>query len=250
MESVESGQKGRIHAFDVIRGFSVISMVLFHFCYDLKFIAGLRLGFFASPFIDVWRAIISWTFVFIAGCMFSYSRNNFKRSLKYLAVALLIFVITTLARVDIPINFGIIFCMGACTLTCFVLDRVGVHVKGNLISIIMAICFLLCLHVPSGYFGNFGLALRLPHQLYDCGWLSWAGFPSPTFSSGDYYPLIPFVFLYLSGAAFSACHHDAGYATWFEKLHCSPLEFVGRHALAIYIFHQPVLLLLTMLFIQ
>lgn len=247
MELEAPGRQNRIHAFDLIRGFSVISMVLFHFCYDLKFIVGMNLGFFRPPFVDVWRATISWTFVFVAGCMFSYSRNNFRRSMKYLAVALLIFVVTSLARVDVPINFGIIFCMGACTFVCFVLDRAGVRLRGIALAAVLALCFLMCLHVPSGYLGNFGAYLRLPRQLYDCGWLSWAGFPGPSFSSGDYYPVIPFVFLYLSGASYSAARRKDGYASWFMDLHCRPLELVGRHALAVYILHQPVLLLLSML---
>ena len=59
----------RVHVYDVVRGFSVISMVLFHLCYDLKFILGMDLGWFAPPFQDIWRASIAWVFVFVAGGM-------------------------------------------------------------------------------------------------------------------------------------------------------------------------------------
>ena len=41
--NVGAASRGRIGVFDLVRGFSVISMVLFHLCYDLKFIAGAQL---------------------------------------------------------------------------------------------------------------------------------------------------------------------------------------------------------------
>ena len=111
-DTTETVVRNRVHAFDLIRGFSVISMVLFHYCYDLRFLAGVPLEFFVSPFIDIWRASISWTFVFVAGSMYSYSHNNLRRAGKYLLVALLIFVVTSIARVDIPINFALSFAWG------------------------------------------------------------------------------------------------------------------------------------------
>ena len=88
-DTAETVVRDRVHAFDLIRGFSVISMVLFHYCYDLRFLAGEPLNFFVSPFIDIWRASISWTFVFVAGSMYSFSHNNLRRAGKYLLVALL-----------------------------------------------------------------------------------------------------------------------------------------------------------------
>ena len=84
------GQRRRIGIFDAVRGFSVISMVLFHLCYDLRFLAGVGLPWFASPLQDIWRASISWTFLFVAGCMCTLSRSNLRRGLTYGAVALAI----------------------------------------------------------------------------------------------------------------------------------------------------------------
>lgn len=247
-DATESAVLDRVHAFDLIRGFSVISMVLFHYCYDLRFLAGVRLDFFAPPFVDIWRASISWTFVFVAGSMYSYSHDNLRRAGKYLFVALLIFVATSVARVDIPINFGIIFCMGACTLTTYILDRLRILPKGIFGAVVLALLFLSSLHVPQGYLSLLGQRVFLPRGLYDCGWLSWAGFPGPSFSSGDYYPLIPYVFLYLSANSLTTHVKKSGFPVWFSKLKGATLECVGRHALPIYLLHQPVLLLLSLPF--
>lgn len=247
-DTAETVVRDRVHAFDLIRGFSVISMVLFHYCYDLRFLAGEPLNFFVSPFIDIWRASISWTFVFVAGSMYSFSHNNLRRAGKYLLVALLIFVATSIAQVDVPINFGIIFCMGACTLTAFFLDKLRVLPRGIVASVLLLLLFLSSLHIPQGYVSLFGLRAFLPQQLYDCGRLSWAGFPGPFFSSGDYYPLLPYVFLYLSANSLTSHAKQTGFPGWFVKIKGAPLEFVGRHALPIYLLHQPVLLLLSIPF--
>ncbi|MBF4808134.1 MAG: DUF1624 domain-containing protein, partial [Lancefieldella rimae] len=44
--------EGRIEFFDIWRGLVIVSMVLFHFVYDLVYLSGMHLSWFASPFID------------------------------------------------------------------------------------------------------------------------------------------------------------------------------------------------------
>lgn len=42
----------RIEAFDVIRGFSLVSMIAFHASYDLVSLYGVSLTWFVFPYID------------------------------------------------------------------------------------------------------------------------------------------------------------------------------------------------------
>ncbi len=238
-------QGSRVHIFDAARGFSVVSMVLFHYCYDLKFISGVPLEWFAPPLQDIWRASISWAFLFIAGCMCAHSRGNLRRGGIYMAFALLIFVVTTIAAVDVPISFGIIFCMAACTLLEWVLEKMRLSPNGYAAAVILFVVFLLLLGVPQGRVGVAGLSVAVPRALYGSDYLSWLGFPGPTFASGDYYPLIPYFFMYLTGTACGRHWKQLGYPTWAYGKICRPLEFIGRHALEVYVLHQPLLLLLT-----
>lgn len=240
----ESGT--RVHIFDVARGFSVISMVLFHFCYDLRYLANLPIAWFAPPFQDIWRCSISWAFVFIAGCMFAWSRNNLRRSLRYLVVAALVFIVTTLVAVDTPINFGIIYCMGACTLATWLLDTLGFRPSGPLAAVALSLFFLFFLNISYGTIGIGPMDIRVPVALYSTPYLSWLGLPGPGFSSGDYYPLLPYLFLYLAGSAMGRHWRTNGAPQAFYDITCPPLETVGQHALPIYVLHQPVLLLLTL----
>ena len=234
--------RDRLHLFDALRGFSIISMVAFHLCYDLKFLAGLSMDWFAPPLQDVWRASISWTFLFIAGIMCSLSKSNLKRALRYGALALAIYVVTLIAAVDYPISFGIIYCMAACTFVSWLICRLGIRPKGPIACAALFICFLLLLGVPYGYVGIGPCVVRLPMEWYSTPWLSWLGLPGPTFVSGDYYPLIPNLFLFLSGSALGWWWADVGFPEACSKIRCAPLEFVGRHPLEIYVAHQPILL--------
>ena len=222
-----------------------MSMVLFHLCYDLRFLAGANLDWFAPPLQDIWRASISWTFLFIAGCMCTLSRNNLKRGLSYGGVAFAIYAVTLLARVDVPISFGIIYCMSACTLVAYLLERLGCLPAGPLAACILFLCFIFFLGLSSGSVGIGDFSLRLPHSIYQVHGFAWLGIPGPGFSSGDYYPLVPFVFMYLVGASMGGWFKRRGYPMWARQASVPLLNFVGRHALLVYAIHQPVLLLLT-----
>lgn len=234
---------GRVRFFDAVRGFSVVSMVLFHLCYDLVFIEGVSVAWFAPPAQDVWRASISWTFLFVSGWMCSFSHNNLVRSLRYLAVALGIFAVTSVAAVDDPISFGIIFCIGAATLIDALLERVHGEPRGLACAAVLFVAFVLTLDVPVGEVGIGPWEISLPASWYAGPGLAWLGLPGPGFVSGDYYPLVPFALMYGAGVAVGRWFAARGYPRWFLAARCAPLEWVGRHALPIYVVHQPLLLL-------
>lgn len=234
---------GRVPLFDVVRGFSVASMVGFHACYDAVFLFGQQLPWFAPPFVGIWRASIAWTFLAVAGWMCSFSRNNLARAGRYLAVAAAIYVATSLAAVDDPINFGIIFCMGASTLVDALLEKGGIEPRGRVCAAVLVLCFLLCLSVPAGSLGGPFFSVPLPEALYRSPALAWLGFPGPGFVSGDYYPLLPFSLMYGAGIALGRWFKGAGYPPWVLRIRCRPLQWLGRHALAVYVIHQPLLLL-------
>ena len=254
LAATESSQspaaRPRLRALDALRGFSVISMVLFHAAYDIASVYQAGFAWFRPPLQDIWRCSISWTFLLIAGVMCNFSRDNFKRAGRYLAVAALVFVVTSVAQVDVPISFGIIFCMGASTLTYACLAALGLTGKEGggapaadlLCAGALFLAFLLCLQVPQGVVGLGPWQVALPRAPYESGLLDWAGFPSPLFASGDYYPVIPYTLLFLAGARVGcALLRHEGACAWLSSHGCSPLEWIGRHALWIYVLHQPVL---------
>ena len=66
----------------------------------------------------------------------------------------------------------------------------------------------------------------------------------PRFVSGDYYPIIPFFFMYLAGyfAAHIAQGIDKTIPSWAYANPIPALASLGRHALPFYLLHQPIIL--------
>lgn len=212
-------------------------MVLFHACYDLAYIyaapvsrLGIDMSWFLNPVAqDLWRQSICCTFIFLAGWMTSFSRNNFKRAAVYAIAALVIYIATSVAGVDAAVNFGILYCMAASTFLFALIDRVALDIPSALVAACSFVLFIL-LH-------------DIPKKRYALPYLSWLGFPDPGFSSGDYYPLIPWFFLYMmAGCLAKWFKARRSYPSWMEKDFLPPLTWIGRHSLAIYLLHQPLLI--------
>lgn len=235
-------ERRRIHAFDIARGTAVVSMIAFHTVYDLVCYEGFEAPWFWSWPGDVWRASISWTFLLLAGRMFSISHDNWRRAGCYALAAALIFVVTLVVAVDVPISFGIIYCMAASTALYALLAKTGVDFGHPAFIVGCALAFLLCLEVPHGRIGIGAVSVALPRELYATPWLSWLGFPGPTFASGDYYPLLPYALLYGVGVGWGHAVSSKNAPEWFLRVRCAPLEFLGRHSLVIYVFHQVAIL--------
>ena len=218
----------------MLRGFTIVSMVLFHAAYDAAYLYGFDMPWFQGAlFQDIWRASISWTFLALAGWMTTLTRSNFRRAALYGVAALVVWVATSVASVDTAVSFGILFCMAASTLV-FAVARPVLERMNPLVGTLVFLALFL-------------VTLDVPHHLYPVGGIAWLGFPGSGFSSGDYYPIIPFTFMYLSGAMAARAHAKyAGgeYPSWMYIDACPPLSAIGRMSLPIYLLHQPLLLVI------
>ena len=226
----------RVRGFDVLRGTTAVSMMLFHTMYDLVYLYGFRIAWFENVLVqNVWRYSISCTFLFLAGWMFGFSKSNLKRGAKYALVAFAVFIATSIAQVDIPISFGIIYCMAASTLLMYGLSKLPVRAHPIIGCILCLLLFI--------------ATYQLPRSTYPIEHFAWLGIPSHTFMSGDYYPLLPYFFIYalgyLSKKTFDVRSNDYDRAPF--TFTCAPLETIGRHSLEVYIVHQPLILLLLSL---
>lgn len=234
MGSNQATQRRRIAFFDMLRGFTIISMVLFHAAYDAAYIYGFDMPWFQGTlFQDIWRASISWAFLALAGWMTSCSRNNLKRAAVYGSAALVVWAATTVAALDTPVSFGILFCMAASTAIYAVLNPLLKRLHPAIPCAVALILFLLTLDVP--------------HRLYQVEGLAWLGFPDAGFTSGDYYPIVPFTFMYLAGAYASQLFsriRPEGYPAWMYVDAVPALSRIGKLSLPIYLIHQPLLIVI------
>ena len=75
--------------------------------------------------------------------------------------------------------------------------------------------------------------------------MTFLGFPDPEFFSGDYFPLFPWIFLYLTGYFLYGMFMKFPEVKNALRIHL-PVPFLvtaGRHSLLLYLLHQPLLML-------
>ena len=238
---------------DTIRGVCILGMILFHILYDVKNMWGIPTPWNDGPMAYALRAVNRWGFVLVSGFCWGMSRSHVKRGAFLLGCGLLITVITYLAMPSQLIVYGILWFMGLATLCLHLLRELWRRLPGRpafpapagfLVSLFL---FFLSDQVPRGALGFESLRLwELPAGLYQFPGLAMLGLPGPAFHSTDYFPLLPWFFLY-----------SAGYFLWrlagpcqplMDKLRpgFAPLSFLGRHSLLIYLLHQPLIMVIFM----
>ena len=89
--------------------------------------------------------------------------------------------------------------------------------------------------------GKFAAVLPLPAVLYKTNLLFPLGMYSETFYSADYFPILPWIFVFLFGTYLGRLAKAGKFPAFTYKSRVPFLSFIGKHALWIYILHQPVI---------
>lgn len=232
----------RYRLVDTIRGICVISMVMYHLMYDVVYIMGIDVPWYRAIPGHIWQQSICRTFIFIAGMSFCMSRSTLRRGIIISICGAIVSAVTILAGEDLAIRFGILTFIGAAYLIMTLLRPLieKAHPAAGLTVSLGLFAVTRC--VPWGGIGfDEKVLMRLPEALYSRPGAAFFGFRSPSFSSSDYFPLIPWIFMFSAGYFFWRLIKDRKYIDRITSFGLRPLEWIGRHAIVIYMLHQPVL---------
>lgn len=231
----------RVCLLDELRGLAVLLMIFYHGAYDAVYIFRFTgSGWFTSAPMDFLQRYIAVSFILIAGIMGRYSRSNFRRGVKTFLCGLLVTAVTLLVMPSERILFGILHFLGAAMMLlglCEPLLRKIPAAAGVLLS---AVLYLATDSIGQGWIGLGPLRLELPRALYDAGFLFPLGLHPLIFASADYYPLLPWIFLFLAGYWLGEAFYQRRMPDFCYREHLPALGWIGRHALIIYLVHQPV----------
>ena len=240
-----SGEGKRPHygLLDTVRGVCILSMVAYHGMYDLVDIFGLPSAWYTGLPGYIWQQSICWTFILLSGMCWQLSRRHVKRGLLLVGCGAAITLITWLVMPSQRILYGVLNLLGLSALLLIPLDKVFRKIPAWAGLVGALLLFALTKNVSRGSLGFEGLVLcQLPRWLYATDLLAVVGFPSPSFWSTDYFPLLPWFFLFCAGYFLWSLLDKSPRAKELLRPGLRPLSFLGRHSLAIYLIHQPALM--------
>lgn len=240
----------RLHLLDELRGLNLINMSLYHFLWNLVYIAGINLPWYLGRGAHIWQQSICWTFILLSGFCWPFGKHPLKRGLTVFLSGGLVTAVTLIVVPEDRIIFGVLTLIGSCMLLMIPLNMLLEKVKNPaavvLLTALSGFLFLLFLRVTDN---------RTLSGALGRGWIStYLGFPAPGFFSTDYFPLLPWFFLFLTGymlhricLGFNFGKTELLKAAVWRKNPLPWAAFIGRHSLLIYLLHQPVLYSITLI---
>ena len=216
----------RFDVLDVWRTLAIVLMVAYHFLYDLYIFGVISANQLFSAPLNVLERFICCSFILLAGASARFSRNNLRHGLVVLGAGLVVEIGAAVAGQTI--RFGVLMLLGSSMVLWHFLGKGLQKLPGWSVAAGSGVLFF----AARWWTGR--TAVSVP-------WLYPLGFTAPGFYSADYFPLLPWFFLFLIGTALGGwclAHREnrllavrlPGVLTW-----------PGRHSLIIYVLHQPVL---------
>lgn len=229
-----TGAMHRIPALDIARSVALLAMVVFHLTYDLALFRLIDPDTAFTPFWALFARMTAGSFLFLAGVSLwlAHGRGirwpSFLRRLAILAAAAIAVSLgTRFGMGEAWVRFGILHSIAACS-----------------------VLGLLFLRLPAAVTAAAAIA-----AFFAPGWIDPATFSHPAWvwlvkAEGrpgmvDYVPLLPWAAPFLAGMVLGRVGTATG--LWRSLARAETpltrrLSWPGRHSLAIYLVHQPVLI--------
>jgi len=221
----------RIAGLDALRGVAIIAMVLYHLCFDLRYFGITHSDFEHDVRWLTARSLILGSFMLIAGISVVLARAGEDANRRWLlhvakigAAAMLVTAASVAIFPQSFIWFGVLHAIAVSLLLARPL------VRRPALAAVIGIAVL-------------AVGATFHHPAFDNRALGWIGFMTSKPITEDYVPLFPWTGVLLIGVALG---------NRLSRVHFEPLAPLsrapawllraGRHSLAIYLVHQPVLI--------
>lgn len=226
---------GRILAVDLARSLALLGMVIFHFVRNLEMFGHIPAGTTLGGGWPVFARLVAGSFVLLAGVSLVLAHGQgirwhafLRRLAQIAAAAALVTLATWVAMPDAFIFYGILHSIAVSSVIGLVFLR-----RHPAVTLAAAAAVFVLPQV-----------FRSP--LFDPPWLVWTGLAERTPRTLDFEPLFPWLAPFLLGVALARIAEHAG--LWDRLRGPEPgrlarlAAWPGRHSLAVYLAHQPILL--------
>lgn len=227
----------RNYILDNYRGITIISMVLFHLCYDINLY--YKLDWYSNFYINkIWQLSIAISFFIISGISSNFLnwKKNLKRGVFISILGIIISLVTYFFVPDQLIIFGVLNGLGLSMILISLIQR---FIKiNNKLLILFIILFVITYNLPNQKI----LTKPINPLIYEKN-LFVLGLPSAKFHSTDYFPIIPWFFIYISGFIIGKILIRKDFYNYYGKK--TWLTIIGQNSLKIYLSHQIIIYFLV-----
>lgn len=224
--------ENRIQLIDALRGFCLILMLAYHFAYDLVAFGFIPHWVLYNPLLNFLQPFVAGIFILLAGVSSCFSRSNIRRGLIALLAAVAVSAVTYYAGAFV--RFGILHFLGSAMVIYGLSWKLWDKIPDKLAAVLYIVLF-----------AAFYVITRRDYE--GATYLFWLGFTDPSFSSADYFPILPWIFIFLLGTLAGKAVRDRRLPERFYTIKIPFLPVVGRYSLVIYLAHQPLLYGFTLL---
>ena len=239
---MEPQTAARYRLLDELRGLDLISMMLYHGMWDVVFLFGVAQKWYTGrPGLCVAAEHLLGLYPAFGLLPAAGGHHPFRRGAVVFGAGALVTAVTLLFLPEDVVWFGVLTLLGSSMLLTAALDPLFRRVPPAAGVAVSALLFWVTYPTMNGFWNLPGRRLALPQALYASYTTAYLGFMPKSFFSTDYFPLLPWLFLFWAGYFL---HHLVGRGRLapLRRSVCPPLGWMGRHSLVLYLLHQPVIL--------
>ncbi|MET0749282.1 MAG: DUF1624 domain-containing protein [Rhizobium sp.] len=240
-KSVDAPRKlPRIGLLDTLRGLALLAMASYHGTWDFEFFGYLESGTAETGWLKIYARVIASTFLFMAGFSLVLASwptvrwpSFWKRFGMIAIAAAAISIVTRIAMPGEWIYFGILHCIAA-------LSLIGI----GFLSLPIVFTWVATAVLAIGWIVDvFYLPGTLDWSALDPRYLAWLGLAAAPVRSNDFVPLFPWALAFFAGLSAASLVVRSSLPERLAGLGTgnSLLARGGRHSLAFYLLHQPIL---------
>lgn len=215
---------------DAARGVALVAMALYHASWDLTFTGLAAFDLLGDPLWLAARTLILSSFLLLAGIALVLATENgldarrfFLRLARLAAAAAAVSAMSYALFPDSPIFFGVLHHIAVASVIGLAFVRLPAPVP--LIAAVLAVL----------------AGETLGFAAFDSPWLRWIGLTTVPPDSNDFVPLLPWIGGVLAGVTLGRLRPAIGTGPAPANPIVRALAWAGRHSLAVYLIHQPLL---------
>lgn len=172
---------------DELRGLDLVSMMLYHGCWDLVNLFGIQADWYYGLPGHLWQQSICWVFILLSGFCVQLGHHTLRRGAQVFGAGALVTAVTLLFMPEDRVVFGVLTLLGSAMLLTGLLEKPLRRIPPAAGFAISAVLFALTRNVSAGYLGFGSLRLWLPQTLYVNYATAYFGFYPWWFYSTDYF---------------------------------------------------------------